>query len=431
MVFSFQILILFLILNEQNKRRTQSNFENKLIDRQNDLNEYCSNNDKSIKETKQKFEIIDSFFLSILISTTIMILAVDFKVFPRRNCKIEHFGLGLMDAGAIYFLAMNAILSPEVKFLGLTQSNDNSNKLKVIKKNVYSCSILLIIGLIRLVTVKNLNYQEHVSEYGVHMNFFLLLVLIKFIGMVLTLISTKLIFNPIFGFLLILLHEILLKKFGFSDYIQQDGYRSTFLDKNKESFFTLFGYIGFYLSCFYWASKIYQKLINSSSIDQSLFRNSVNSTFNSSNYNSKYNTIYFCLKYGLFYFLIFLLSNHFSEPISRRNVNMAFTCLMLSTICLIGSFEFIWTILYDRFYLNTNETFKRDHKSTNVKLIIQEAYTKNGLITFLFSNILTGFVNMSTNTMQLSDLNAIILLFTYSFIVAISICFLDSLNNYF
>ena len=403
LAFQISIIICLLFLRVQFVRK---------LDKKSHLN--LKSNDEPINWKKPKNELINSLLLNILVSTTIMILAVDFSVFPRRNGKIEHFGLGLMDAGAICFLSINAILSPEIRLLKTANSNLNSIKMKILSKNAYTCSILLVVGLIRLLTIKNLNYQEHVSEYGVHMNFFLLIVLIKLLVMAIALIFGQCIFNPAFGFSLICLHEILLKQF--SDYIQQDGHRKSFLDKNKESFYTLIGYIGFYISCFNLLS-----LLNDSKQDEQHLNNSkcLKGESNNATLRMRYNAIFRSLKYAIVYFAFYKLSDQFSEQISRRNINMAFTCLMLSIICFTVCFEILWTILFDQYYSNQS------------KLIIKDAYTSNGLIVFLLSNILTGFVNMTTNTMQTNDLNAIILLFAYSFVVSISICFLNCLNRFY
>lgn len=409
-----------------------------------------------------KRQIIKAIFLNVLISTTIMILAVDFRVFPRRNGKIEHFGLGLMDAGAICFLGINAVISPEVRLLSTVDGFNASSKLKVFRKNAYSCCKLLIVGLIRLLTIKNLNYQEHVSEYGVHMNFFLVLVLIKLLGMAMSLAFNRLVFHPLFGLSLICLHEILLKQFGLSDYLQQDGHRHSFLDKNKESFFTMIAYVGFYLSCFNLPGLLDFEAPKALSASERQETRPSDVAANGD--QRRYQAIRRLLGYALFYFVMFRLGDSLSERISRRNMNMAFTCLTLSLVYLIGGLEILWAILYDRFYADRpprknsksysaadnqpadqltkkpinqspdqprNQSTNRDKNHPSSELIIQNGYTNNGLIAFLLSNVLTGFVNMSTNTMQTGDLNAIILLFAYSFVVAISVCFLDSLHSFY
>lgn len=49
----------------------------------------------------------------------------------------------------------------------------------MIVKTVKSCSFLILMGSMRLISVKLTNYVEHVSEYGVHWNFFFTLAIVK------------------------------------------------------------------------------------------------------------------------------------------------------------------------------------------------------------------------------------------------------------
>ncbi|KAL3149079.1 hypothetical protein ABBQ32_001922 [Trebouxia sp. C0010 RCD-2024] len=99
-----------------------------------------------------------------LLCTAICILAVDFHAFPRRFCKAEKFGQGLMDIGVGAFVFSSGISSRPAPL---------TRPYKGIVRNLERNGVLLILGLIRLCSVKTLEYQEHASEYGVHWNFFL------------------------------------------------------------------------------------------------------------------------------------------------------------------------------------------------------------------------------------------------------------------
>lgn len=61
----------------------------------------------------KRLDFVSNFRAYALICTSICILAVDFKVFPRRFCKSETFGTGLMDTGVGLFIVGNGIVSPE------------------------------------------------------------------------------------------------------------------------------------------------------------------------------------------------------------------------------------------------------------------------------------------------------------------------------
>lgn len=126
-------------------------------------------NANQVKEPSSSDELKRPSFLSIhrssvYLLTTIAILAVDFPIFPRKYCKTETRGYGWMDLGAASFVIIagwTSSLSPP----GISSHS-------VVKKAIKKCAPLLVLGVIRLLTNKGLEYQEHVSEYGVHWNFF-------------------------------------------------------------------------------------------------------------------------------------------------------------------------------------------------------------------------------------------------------------------
>ena len=49
------------------------------------------------------------------VAAAISILAVDFVIFPRRYCKAETYGSGLMDIGVGAFVMSNAVVAPEAR----------------------------------------------------------------------------------------------------------------------------------------------------------------------------------------------------------------------------------------------------------------------------------------------------------------------------
>jgi phosphatidylinositol glycan class W len=119
---------------------------------------------------------ICNFRAYVLVATAVSILAVDFHIFPRRFAKAETYGTGIMDVGVGAFVVSNAIVSPEAT---RDVSKKSASLLSLVVKSLRSSSPLLVLGLLRCLAVKSTDYQEHVSEYGVHWNFFITLFIVR------------------------------------------------------------------------------------------------------------------------------------------------------------------------------------------------------------------------------------------------------------
>ncbi len=121
--------------------------------------------------------------------TAIAILGVDFTVYPRRLAKAELYGSGLMDVGVGAFLMAHGVTSPEARETpssspssskdpngsnnqGQGRKGGVSSSLRLVVVTLRQIVPLLVLGVARLVSVKSTGYQEHVTEYGVHWNFF-------------------------------------------------------------------------------------------------------------------------------------------------------------------------------------------------------------------------------------------------------------------
>ncbi|KAJ6703934.1 PHOSPHATIDYLINOSITOL-GLYCAN BIOSYNTHESIS CLASS W PROTEIN [Salix viminalis] len=156
---------------------------------------------------------VSSYRVLMMIITFLCILAVDFKIFPRRHAKTETYGTSLMDLGVGSFIFANALVSRQAR------SVSSANW----KAAVQSTSPLLLLGFARLLTTRSVDYQVHTGEYGVHWNFFF------------TLSGSILI-----GFQYWLSH-------GLNVYLLSDERGTDILSKNKEGIFSILGYWGLYL----------------------------------------------------------------------------------------------------------------------------------------------------------------------------------------
>ena len=126
----------------------------------------------------RRLPFITLFRTYITLFTAIAILAVDFAIFPRRLAKAETYGSGLMDIGVGAFMMAHGVTAPESR----CQSNKRLSPrsyVKLMLTTLRGILPLLVIGVLRLMTVKGIDYQEHVTEYGVHWNFFFTIAFVR------------------------------------------------------------------------------------------------------------------------------------------------------------------------------------------------------------------------------------------------------------
>lgn len=111
----------------------------------------------------QASSVLTIYRTYLMILTVLCILAVDFRVFPRAFAKCESWGTSLMDLGVGSFVFSHGLVSVRAQ------------RRPQWRRTVRRTLPLLVLGLARVVLVKRTEYPEHVSEYGVHWNFFLTL----------------------------------------------------------------------------------------------------------------------------------------------------------------------------------------------------------------------------------------------------------------
>ncbi|RNA39047.1 phosphatidylinositol-glycan biosynthesis class W -like, partial [Brachionus plicatilis] len=124
---------------------------------------------KSLKSNNKLPEEIDTLIVKLTISsfrvllyvfTTISILAVDFKIFPRYLAKTEKYGISIMDLGVGMYIAVHSM-----KIIRNDRLQQSDSFVSGLLKEFKASSILILIGCLRLLSVKSTNYVEHVSEY--------------------------------------------------------------------------------------------------------------------------------------------------------------------------------------------------------------------------------------------------------------------------
>ncbi|CCK73534.1 glucosaminyl-phosphotidylinositol O-acyltransferase NDAI_0G05510 [Naumovozyma dairenensis CBS 421] len=373
----------------------------------------------SFKLMKQPY--ITAYRSGMLILTTLAILAVDFPIFPRRFAKVETWGTSLMDLGVGSFVFSNGIVSSRSILKNKMQSSKPHHFLRNTFNAFKSGVSLLILGLLRLYFVKNLEYQEHVTEYGVHWNFFITLSLLPPTLAILDPL-TKWIPHCVIAMTISLIYELVfLLDTNVLNYLVLAP-RTTFFSANREGIVSFLGYC----SIFLWGQTAGFFLLGNVPTVNNLYRASVvpvtlsTSITNKKKRNPQRNKLKAWDRFtsvsplkGLFIWtFIFLVLSQFITSIhpydvSRRFANLPYT---------------VWVITYNMGFILVfclvDKLFGNNGQNYNVPLTL-EAINSNGLLMFLLSNVSTGLINMSITTIDCSDTIATLILLAYAATMAI------------
>ncbi|KAL7042832.1 hypothetical protein ACKWTF_001302 [Chironomus riparius] len=339
--------------------------------------------------------------------TAVCILAVDFQCFPRKLAKTEKFGFGLMDVGVGLFVFSNGIV---VKPSAVPFSKKKFQKL------VVSCLPLFILGFSRLVLTKEINYQEHVTEYGAHWNFFITLAVTKMLGTVLEGFMKTAEHIKYSALMLMMFHETCLQ-LGLSNFIMDDnGSRSNLITANREGIFSVTGYVSLYLSSIFIGTVL-------KSDGQELLK--VREVF--------YKTIKLGVISAFCWKMIFVCNGMFG--VSRRTANMGYIFWVLAIgTTMLTLFMGIEMFIY---YTNFNRPQWQQQAESNTKSqldepdfhvpyvpLILQAINYNGLAFFLMANLFTGIVNICFQTMLLGTSASILIITYYTFLLNVIMVFL-------
>lgn len=366
---------------------------------------------RNIKHEDKPFGLVKKPYITayrsgMLILTCIAILAVDFPIFPRRFAKVETWGTSLMDLGVGSFVFSNGLVS--------TRSLLKSTKKAPISKRLISAfrsgGTLLGLGLLRLYFVKNLEYQEHVTEYGVHWNFFITLSLLPII---LVLIDPIAEIIPRFVIALVIsgVYEwYLVKDDTFLTYLILAD-RTDIFSSNREGIVSFVGYCAIFL----WGQSTGLYLLGNVPTLNNLYKRSTTPLDSKKKYNTWDRMTTVSPLTGLFIWFIVLIGlgqiTFALHPlnISRRFANLPYT---------------IWVVAYNlgflAMYCAIDKLFQTDNMKNSLPLSLESMNT-NGLILFLLANISTGLINMSMSTLDAGNgLSMAVLIGYCAFMAAVS-----------
>ncbi|KAG2146444.1 GWT1-domain-containing protein [Suillus bovinus] len=361
-----------------------------------------------------------------MLMTILCILAVDFPVFPRILAKCETYGVSLMDIGVGSFVFSQGVVSaiPIIKDISYLQA-PILPKLKSVSRKMIP---IIVLGILRVVLVKGTEYPEHVTEYGVHWNFFLTLALLPIIEV---LLHPVILHIPVslLGLWIGVLHQFTLSSGGMKDFLLNAS-RSNIIFANKEGLLSLLGYVSIHILGLSLGTVILppspsffrkqqQELLDGPSsyqprkLDPSAPRQ-----------NAK--IVIELLSYSVVWWML-LAFVRLGLEVSRRMANLSYVLWVAAynTSFILGY------ILLDMVFFPTRTLKIRDPTDPSGKrLLIEEkgsktsapalleAINKNSFILFLLSNVATGLINLNIRTMFVGDMKAMCLLCAY----AMSIC---------
>lgn len=339
---------------------------------------------------------------TMMISTCVAILAVDFRVFPRRFAKVENWGTSLMDMGVGSFVFSAGLVSAR-PILSARLAGKTSSLGKSLGAAFRSSTPLLVLGLIRLYSVKGLDYAEHVTEYGVHWNFFFTLALLPPFVALFQSFSAMIPYTALLSQLISGLYQLCLEFTTLKAYILTAP-RTDLLSQNREGVFSFWGYLAIFLAGQALGFDV-------------LPRNVLGQAATASGAEQRKRLIQRLALWTMGWVVSFLFVTSFNYglglQVSRRLANYpyvlwvaAFNCAQTLLFCLVE------TLFFPGVYMAPDKVTERS-KSDRATSRVFKSFNRNGLAIFLLANLLTGVVNLSLDTLTMGRMGAMGVLLGY------------------
>ena len=380
---------------------------------------------------------------AMMIVTCCTILSVDFPVFPRRFAKTESFGTSLMDMGVGSFVFAAGIVAAR------QQLKEEFGKAPPIMAARMKTAIrhslpLVALGLIRLWSVKGLEYAEHVSEYGVHWNFFFTLALLPPFTALLQPIIRVVPSTGTLAFVIAICYELVL-------YLTPDLKRYIILSpriegdwfsQNREGVFSFVGYLAIFIAGVgigegilprdaeilspaearaaekdpldedeAWLSEV----LGHQPDEQPKANDEPAPTKIKPEPWPKWAVVHLAKWSGLwFIFSVWAMWRYGPRLfVSRRMANLAYVVW----VCAFNSAQLLlfcgieW-LMFPNLYKAKDRTTERLRINDATSRVLH-AFNRNGLALFLLANLLTGVINMSMQTWHMGDVEAMAVLVAY------------------
>ncbi|CAK3759462.1 GPI-anchored wall transfer 1 [Lecanosticta acicola] len=387
---------------------------------------------------------------AMMIITCSSILAVDFPVFPRRFAKTESFGTSLMDMGVGSFVFAAGVVAARQQ---LKEENSGTRSMAGrLKASMRHSLPLLVLGFIRLLSVKGLDYAEHVSEYGVHWNFFFTLALLSPAVAILQPILRIMPTLHIFAFVLAIGYELILfcvpdmKKY----IILSARVPGDFLSQNREGVFSFIGYLAIFIAGMATGLNILPRdpepeVPQKDGLDQdadwlaSVLAGEPGEPSAAAppvempqiKPELPKSTLPRLAMWTALWFIFSVWAMWRYGPrlfVSRRMANLAYVCWVCSfNTAQLLLFCIIETIMFPGIYKAKTRAAEKQRIQEATSRVMR-AFNRNGLAIFLLANLLTGLVNMTLSTIHMSDVGAMTVLVPYMGVLCAVALALDHYN---
>ena len=337
-----------------------------------------------------------------MISTCVAILAVDFRIFPRRFAKVENWGTSLMDMGVGSFVFSAGLVSAR-PILSARLAGRSSSFGASLGAAFRASAPLLVLGFIRLYSVKGLDYAEHVTEYGVHWNFFFTLALLPPFVALFQSFSAMMPYTALLSQVISVIYQASLEFTRLKAYILTAP-RLDLLSQNREGIFSFWGYLAIFLAGQALGFDI-------------LPRNVLGQTTTSSGIQQRKRLVQRLIIWSIGWVLLFVFMTSYKYglglQVSRRLANFpyilwvaAFNCAQILLFCLVE------TLFFPGVYVAPDKATERREIDRATSRVFK-SFSRNGLAIFLLANLLTGSVNLTLDTLTVGRIEAMGVLLLY------------------
>lgn len=350
-----------------------------------------------------------------MVITCLAILAVDFRIFPRKYAKVENWGTSLMDIGVGSFVFAAGLVAAR-GILKEKLTGRHSSLSARLSTSMRHSAPLLILGLIRLWSVKGLDYAEHVTEYGVHWNFFFTL---GFLPPFVAIFQTAFQLIPSFELWAVLLaaaYQLALELTELKAFVLTAP-RTNLFSQNREGIFSFVGYLSIFLAG--QGTGMYvipRNIVPGAPTGSWTQRKRLLQVLTVASFSWSVAYMVTAEYYGL------------GLTVSRRLANLPYVLFVVAFNCLqILAFCAIETIFFPEIYRSTDRDLEKRNANFATSKVLS-AYNRNGLAIFLLANLLTGLINLTIPTLNVGDAPAMAVLLAYAGLLTAVAVVLDRYN---